>query len=111
MPNVEMIDAALQSETGPKTFDELVPLLEDAGYVVETKMGEDMPDMGPEAPEDAGPEDAALEGEGMEEGMDMLEELAPPGTEPVVTSMSGVMRDKARTASKNALDKHKGDYA
>ena len=111
MPNVEMIDAALQSETGPKTFDELVPLLEDAGYVVEAKMGEDMPDMGPEAPEDAGPEDAALEGEGMEEGMDMLEELAPPGAEPVVTSISGVMRDKTRNASKNALEKHKGDYA
>ena len=111
MPNVEMIDAALQSETGPKMFDELVPLLEDAGYVVEAKMGEEMPDPGPEAPEDAGPEDAALEGEGLEEGMDMLEEMAPEGTEPVVTSISGVMRDKARNASKNALEKHKGDYA
>lgn len=113
MPNVEMIDAALQSETGPKTFDELVPLLEDAGYVVEAKMGEEMPDLGPEAPEDAGPEDAALEGEGegLEEGMAMLEEMAPEGTEPVVTSISGVMRDKARNASKNALAKHKGDYA
>jgi len=111
MPNVEMIDAALQSETGPKTFDELVPLLEDAGYVVEAKMGEEMPDLGPEAPEDAGPEDAAPEGEGLEEGMDMLEEMAPEGTEPVVTSISGVMRDKARNASKNALEKHKGDYA
>ena len=111
MPNVEMIDAALQSETGPKTFDELVPLLDDAGYVVEAKMGEEMPDLGPEAPEDAGPEDAALEGEGLEEGREMFEDMAPEGAEPVVTSISGVMRDKARSASKNALEKHKGDYA
>jgi|TARA_R110001583_G_scaffold21404_2_gene81286 hypothetical protein len=111
MPNVEMIDSALQSADGPKTFDELVPLLEDAGYVVETKMGEDMPMDGKEAPEDMGPDDGAESEEMMEEGMDMLEELAPPGTEPVMTSMSGVMRDKARNASKNALEKHKGDYA
>ena len=111
MPNVEMIDAALQSETGPKTFDELVPLLEEAGYAVEAKMGEEPTDLGPEAPEDAGPEDAALEGEALEGGLDILEGMAPEGAEPVVTSISGVMRDKARSASKNALDKHKGDYA
>ena len=108
MPNVEMIDAALQSENPPKTFDERTEVLDSAGYALEAKMGEDM---GPESPMDMGPEDGALEEEGLEEGMDMLAELAPEGAEPVVTSVSGVMRDKARTASKNALDKHKGDYA
>ena len=111
MPNVEMIDAALQSENPPKTFDELTEMLDGAGYVIEAKMGEDMGLEGPEAPMDMGPEEGAALDEGMEEGMDILADLAPPGEEPVVTSVSGEMRDKTRTASKNALDKHKGDYA
>ena len=110
MPNVEMIDAALQSETGPKTFDELVPLLEEAGYVLEAS-AEGEADMmeGPEAPEDMGP--GTDPGVDVEESLDVLEDMAPQGSEPVVTSISGVMRDKARNASKNALEKHKGDYA
>jgi len=111
MPNVEMIDAALQSETGPKTFDELIPVLEEAGYAVEAKMGEDLTLDGEEAPEDAGPKDAGMGEDPLAESMDMLEDMAPEGAEPVVTSISGVMRDKARNASKNALEKHKGDYA
>ena len=41
MPNVEMIDSALQSADGPKTFDELVPLLEDAGRSEERGVGEE----------------------------------------------------------------------
>ena len=111
MPNIEMIDAALQSENPPRTFDELTEVLDGAGYAVEAKMGEDMGPEGMEAPMGMGPEEGAPMEEGMEEGMDMLAELAPEGAEPVVTSVSGVMRDKARTASKNALDKHNGDYA
>ena len=99
MPNVEMIDAALQSDTGPKTFDELVPLLEDAGYSVEPAAGmegEMAEDMGPEDPEAA-----------VGEGMDVLEDIAPPDMEPMITGVSGVMRDKTRTASKNALEDYK----
>ena len=107
MPNVEMIDAALQSETGPKTFDELVPLLEEAGYAVEAVEG-DMPMEEAEMADDMGPADAEA---AVGEGMDLLEEIAPADMEPMVTGISGVMRDKTRTASKNALTKHnKDDY-
>ena len=99
MPNVEMIDAALQSETGPKTFDELVPVLEAAGYSVEPSAGmegEMAEDMGPVDPEAA-----------VDEGMDVLEDITPPDMEPMITGVSGVMRDKTRKASKNALEEYK----
>lgn len=106
MPNVEMIEAALQSENSPKTFDDLVEMLDGAGYSLEASAeGE----MGPEAPEDMGPEGDI--GVDVEESMNVLEDLAPEGSEPMITGVSGVMRDKTRTASKNALDKHKGEYA
>ena len=59
MPNVEMIDAALQSETA------------------------------------------------VDEGMDVLEDITPPDMEPMITGVSGVMRDKTRKASKNALEEYK----
>ena len=106
MPNVEMIDAALQSENPPKTFDELSEMVEGAGYVLEAS-GEGMGSEGPEAPGDMGPEGDI--GVDVEESMDVLEDLAPEGSEPMITGVSGVMRDKTRTASKNAIDKHKGE--